>query len=278
MQPLKADLHCHTTFSDGTLTVEQLLQVANERQLHGLSITDHDTIAAYETALPLAKTLAISLISGIEISAEYQKKSIHVLGYAFDLQHPELRDFCLRLQENRAQRNVKILERLAACKFPIALEELYEKFGPVNLGRPHIAKIMVAKGYVKTVRHAFDRYLGDQGRCYVAGFNVEVPEAIALIQRAGGFAVLAHPHYLKPKKIVEKVCEFPFDGIEVYYGLLSPAQEQPWLDLAKKKNWFATGGSDFHGAKKSFQLGCSWTPEETFAMLAQRFAQHHRIN
>lgn len=270
------DCHCHTTFSDGSLSVEDLLNLAKERELSGLSITDHDTIDAYESALPLAQSLGLDLVSGIEISTELNNASIHVLGYGFDLHSSDLKKFCVQLQIERENRNEKILERLHKIKKPLLMSELRETFGKGTIGRPHIAKLMVTKGYAKSMKQAFSRYLGDKGRCYVHGFHVEVEAAIELIQRAGGYAVLAHPHYI-PKKLVDPLLAMPFDGIEVYYGHLSLKQEQPWFEVAQKKNWLVTGGSDFHGAKKAFHpLGCSWTPPETFMLFKERFLSHKK--
>lgn len=272
---VRNDCHCHTTFSDGSLSVEALLNLAKERELSGLSITDHDTIDAYETALPLAASLGLDMVSGIEISTELGRTSIHVLGYGFDLHSNDLKTFCQQLQVERENRNEKMLERLAKIKMPITMDELREKFGTGSIGRPHIANMMVSKGYAKSMKQAFARYLGDKGRCYVHGSSVEVEAAIELIQRAGGFAVLAHPHYIAPKKLIDQLLAMPFDGIEVYYGHLGEKQELPWLEIAKQKNWLATGGSDFHGAKKSFHgLGCSWTPEETYKLFKDRFHSH----
>ncbi len=271
----RADCHCHTTYSDGSLSVIDLLNLAKEKQLDGLSITDHDTIDAYETAIPYAQSLGIPLVSGIEISAELRKTSTHVLGYAFDLRNNELKAFCQRLQNDRENRNHKILERLTAIKMPITMEEIRTKFGEGSIGRPHIAKLMVAKGYAKSMKQAFARYLGDKGRCHVSGFQVDVEQAIELIRRAGGFAVLAHPHYIRPTKLIDELTAMPFDGIEAYHGHLSLKQVQPWIDIAKKKEWIVTGGSDFHGQKKSFHpLGCAWTPEENFKLFAKRYSEN----
>lgn len=270
LAPNKADCHCHTVYSDGTLTPIALLSLAKEKQLTGLSITDHDTVDAYPIALPYAKSLGITLVPGIEISAHYQNTSIHVLGYAFNLADPALHRLCERLQADRDMRNHKILDKLAHIKMPISMDEIRAQFPSGTIGRPHIAKLMVAKGYVSTMQKAFARYLGEKQRCYVGGMTLTVPEAIDVIHQAGGFAVLAHPHGLKDK-ILSALCDMPFDGIEVYYGHLSLKQEQPILSIALRKNWLITGGSDFHGEKKSFHgLGCSFTPEETFAQFVSR--------
>lgn len=278
MQALnKADCHCHTVFSDGTLSPQALLELAYEKQLTGLSITDHDTVDAYPIAVPYAAKLGITLVPGIEISAHFQNTSIHVLGYAFDLSNPALSNFCKKLQTHRIERNHKILAKLAKINLPMTMAEIQERFPEGSIGRPHIAKMMVDKGYVSTMQKAFQRFLGEKQRCYVAGMTVTVPEAIEVIHAAGGFAVLAHPHGLKPK-VLAALCEMPFDGLEVYYGHLSLKQEEPILSIAVRKNWLITGGSDFHGEKKSFHgLGCSFTPGETFEQFVKRSHSHRTV-
>lgn len=272
----RADCHCHTVFSDGTQSPVALLDLAKKQSLSGLSITDHDTVQAYETALPYAKSIGIEMVSGIEISAEFKNVSIHVLGYAFDLRHTDLLKFCSELQQTRVERNLEILHKLAKLDMPITLEEIQAVFPHGTIGRPHIAKTMVAKGYVKSVEKAFERYLGNNSRCYVKGALFEVEEAIELLHQAGGYAVIAHPHFIKPKSLMSALSEMPFDGIEAYYGRLSLSQEQPWIQLARKKNWFVTGGSDYHGeAKAHAVLGSAWTPEENFTLFKNRFAEHY---
>ena len=272
----RADCHCHTVHSDGSLTTIELLDLAKEKQLSGLSITDHDTLAAYDVASQYAKELGIELVSGIEISTEHQRASVHVLGYAFDLQAPELLTFCDQQQIYRQNRNDQILERLAKINMPITLEEIHARFpGQGTIGRPHMAALMVEKGYVTSAAQAFTRYLGNKGRCYVKGCFLEVESAIDIIHKAGGFAVLAHPHYLEPKRLIKALSLMPFDGIEVFYGRCNLTQEKPWLTLAQEKNWLTTGGSDFHGAKTPYQpLGCSWTPSEVFDIFKKRFQSH----
>jgi 3',5'-nucleoside bisphosphate phosphatase len=271
----RADCHCHTLFSDGTLSPVALLELAKRQSLTGLSITDHDTVEAYETALPFAQTLGIEMVSGVEISAEFRNVSIHVLGYAFDLHHPGLLQFCKELQHTREQRNLEILHKLAKLEMPIALDEIKAVFPHGTIGRPHIAKMMVSKGYVKTAEKAFDKYLGNNCRAYVKGALFEVEEAIELIHQAGGYAVIAHPHFIKPKSLMTALSDMPFDGIEAYYGRLSLSQEQPWIRLAHQKNWLVTGGSDYHGETKSHAiLGSAWTPEDNFALFKKRFAEH----
>jgi len=273
MNIVKADCHCHTHHSDGALSPIALLDEAKKKNLFGLSITDHDTVAAYESALPYAKTLQIELVPGIEISTEYEKASIHVLGYAFDLHYPGLHAFCQRLQNERQHRNEEIIRRLTAAKMPITLEEIAARFPNRSIGRPHMAALLLEKGYVSSLKQAFERYLGEKGRCYAPGFQSSVEEAIALIHQAGGFAVLAHPHCI-PARLISHLSSLPFDGIEVFYGYLSVAQEKPWFALAQKKGWMMTGGSDFHNDTHHSPLGTSWTPVETFELFLQRYQSH----
>lgn len=271
----KADCHSHTYFSDGSLSPTALLDLAKEKQLSGLSITDHDTIEAYEYALPYAKTMGIELLSGIEISAEHRRNSIHVLGYGFNLTDEHLKNFCIQLQQNRLLRNQHILERLTRFNMHITLDELKTAFPYGTLGRPHIAHLMVQKGYVKSTQQAFYRFLGEKCPCYVAGFHIAVETAIELIKNAGGFAVFAHPYYVRSQRTIMELLAMPFDGVEAYYGRYPLKEEQVWVNIAHQKGWLITGGSDFHGEKKSNQsLGCSWTPEENFRVMMERFKQH----
>lgn len=268
-----ADCHCHTHFSDGAFSVRDLLARARWRDLIGLSITDHDTLSAYETAFEHAQHYNIELIPGIEISSELNRTTIHVLGYAFDHQHPVLTQFLTELQVARDERNHKILAKLAKLDMIISMEEIKTTFPIGIIARPHIAKMMVTKGYVKDMRKAFDLYLGNKGRCYVSGCFVPLEQAISVIQQAGGFAVIAHPHRITAKKVVNALLEYPFDGIEVYYANTPLNETTRWLEIANKKNWLVTGGSDFHEDNKyGLDLGCSFTPAETWQIFKDRYA------
>lgn len=265
---MKVDCHSHTLFSDGTLTPTALLDLAKEKQLDGISITDHDTLSAYETAIPYAKSLGMMLIPGIEISTEYQKVNVHVLGYALDLQHPSLPAFCALLQERRYARNTVMIEKFNRYGIPISLEALQQRFSKDTvLGRTHIAIWLHENGFVSSPQQAFTRYIGEKCRCYAPGNHLDTLSAITFLHAIGAVAVLAHPRYL-PARIIPALSEMPWDGIEAYAGRTSLAQAKPWCDLAEKKGWFVTGGSDFHSPQKTYQpLGCSWTPPETVARL-----------
>ncbi len=265
----RADLHCHTVCSDGSDRPLVLLRLAKEAGLQGLSITDHDTFDAYTPEfLATAEALSIRLLPGIEISSELDQISVHVLGYGCDLYAPELREFLILMQEKRSERNRAILQKLAQKKMPITEEELKAHATHRTIGRPHIAQLMVRKGYVETSRDAFSLYLREGGSCYAPGIKFTPREVIDQIHQAKGKAVLAHPHFFKKGSFLRKLLDFPFDGLECYYSMLPKALELPWIKIAKERGLIATGGSDYHGAlKPHIPLGCSWVNQHTFELL-----------
>ncbi len=282
----RADIHCHSDFSDGSDSPQALLQLAKKTHLFGLSITDHDTIEAYTPDLfREAESLQIRLLTGVELSTEFESEEIHVLGYGFDLEASSLRAFIQEIQRRRAGRNQKILENLHRKGIFITEEELAQFAGSPSpkwqendwfkgkkiIGRPHIAALMMEKGYVRNLKDAFDVYLKQGACCYAPGLKFTPLDAIQEIRRAGGKAILAHPHFIKRGHTQKRILSLPFDGIECYYSMLAKAQEAPWLQLAEKKGWIATGGSDYHGAfKPHIPLGCSWVNEKTFLQLIDR--------
>lgn len=277
MKPdFKADLHCHSTFSDGTNSPLDLVKKASENGLKGLSITDHDTIEAYSPELfSMADSLGIRILSGIEISSELNHIPIHILGYGFDLNASDLISFLNEMQKRRMSRNFAILEKLKERNLPIEEEELIQfarrSEKKKTIGRPHIAEMMVRKGYVASIQQAFERYLKEGALCYVSGFKYTPMNAIDEIHKANGKAVLAHPHFIKKGSLLRNLLSLPFDGIECYYSNLPKELETPWVKIAKEKNWIATGGSDYHGAfKPHISLGCSWVDEKTFNALLMR--------
>src|SRR3989344_3875175 len=273
MSEIRADLHTHTHCSDGTDAPIALLQKAFEAGLQGLSITDHDTIDAYTPDLfSLAKELGIRLLPGLELSSEWEGASVHILGYNVDLQDKLLRAFLSDMIDRRERRNRAILANLQKRGFFIDEAELKatakKAFSNRTIARPHIAEMMVRKGYVKTRQEAFEPYLQDGASCYSPGIKYTPSEVIEQIHQAGGKAVLAHPHFFKKGKLLKHLLSLPFDGIECYYGTLYPEQEKPWVKLAQEKGWIATGGSDYHGSVKAYvTLGASWVGLETFEKL-----------
>lgn len=266
----RADLHCHTTFSDGTMTPSELLHHAKEIGLSGISITDHDTIDAYSVAPAIAKELGLLLGHGVEFSTMFKNLSVHVLGYDFDLDSPAIQKLCQRHQLRRKSRNKAMLEKLSRLSMPIFEEELLA-MGERSVGRPHIAQLMVSKGYVSTIKEAFNRYIGDRKLCFEPGEAISTEETISVIHQGGGKAFIAHPHLIVHTNKVKELLKLPFDGIECYYARFGESQEKRWMKIAKEQGWLFSGGSDFHGTVKEFiPLGCSWVDEEVFHKIFQR--------
>lgn len=264
----RADLHCHTTHSDGTVDAKTLIHQAKSIGLQGLSITDHDTIAAYETAVPVAKELGILLGTGVEFSCGFQGQSIHILAYDFILSNPIIEMLCATQQLNRLHRNQVILEKLQAKGIALRKEAL-DDLGAV-IGRPHIAQLMIKKGYVSSIREAFALYLGDNKPCFYRGSLLELKETIDALRLANVKVFLAHPHLLSRTISVKDLFKLPFDGIECYYAKISAAQEKRWIKLAKHKGLLISGGSDYHGSIKSYvPLGCSWVNKDAFFSIFQ---------
>lgn len=270
------DLHTHTTFSDGSFTPEDLIDLALKIGLKGLAITDHDSILAYPSALILAKSKGLQLIPGVEFSCHYKNTSVHILGYSFKCTEPGLLEFCERHKNRRNNRNRKILEKLKDHGVEISEAELKNSASGM-VGRPHIAKILVEQGHAPDIASAFKLFLGDGKKCYVSGELFTIEETLNVIHSAGGLAVLAHPHLYYDSPLVKEILSHhPFDGLECEYGKMPPEKNAPWITYATKHGLIMTGGSDFHGTiKPNLPLGATTITQEQAAPLLTRFYDNH---
>ncbi|HPE84793.1 MAG: PHP domain-containing protein [Chlamydiia bacterium] len=250
----RADLHCHSTMSDGTDSPEELLYLAKEAGLSGLSITDHDTLMAYTDALfEKARALGLLLGTGIELSCLHDKKeNVHILGYGFDHTDVRLKAFCQKHQERRFVRNKEVIALLEKMGMPVGSDWLFDGNGKPKwgIGRPHIAEKLAQKGYVHDVRDAFARYLGDGKPAFVPSSSFSVEESIEILHTVKGKAFIAHPHLIRRRRTLNALLAMPFDGIECYYGNFSADQIEKWVKIACEKNWLISGGSDYHGGIK----------------------------
>lgn len=259
----RADTHCHTTFSDGSLNPLELVQKARAEGLSALSFTDHDDADAYLMAREHADQLGFALAPGVELSCLEEGESIHILGYGFEI--PPMQAILADYKRLRAERNCQMLAKLASLGMPIALEELPSSQG--SLGRPHIALKMMEKGYVCSFREAFEKWIGDGKPAFAQVARPSVQEGIAHIHSCKGLAVLAHPHLVRPAHLFNQLLRYAFDGIEGYYGDFSTDR---FAKIGKERGWLVTGGSDFHGVgKRNERLGSSWSDEETFCRLQE---------
>lgn len=270
------DLHSHTTASDGTLTPAALVAEAARRRLRVLAITDHDSMEGIEPARAAARP-PLEVVPGIELNTEGAGGEIHVLGYflgsADTWAAPWLVARLREFREERLRRIHRICERLAALGLPLDPAEVLARVQEGSAGRPHVAQAMLARGYVGTVREAFDRYLGTGKPAYVSHDKLEPRQACDLIHRAGGVAVLAHPGFSRDAEpmIRELAGERRLDGVECYYAEHTPEQTAGFLGLCRELDLVATGGSDFHGPPvRAAVLGQPPVPWEAYQALRRR--------
>jgi predicted metal-dependent phosphoesterase TrpH len=268
------DLHLHTTASDGRCTPLQLVERAAAAGVGVLAVTDHDTTAAIDEVRDHARRLGLDAVSGIEITAVESGRDVHVLGYLFDPRHSGL---SARLAEQRAWRVARVeamASRLAACGVPIQVEALLEQARAESgrsLGRPQVARAMVAAGHVASVQEAFDRWL-EHGRPGFVPREGPSPEAvIEMIHQAGGVAALAHPGQggLAPRLPALKAAGL--DAVEVYHPDHDVLAVDEYLQIARRLNLLVTGGSDFHGdAEHGAEPGSFTVPPGEWARLSAR--------
>jgi 3',5'-nucleoside bisphosphate phosphatase len=266
------DMHVHSTFSDGTQSVTQNVQMAVERGLEGIAVTDHDTTAGFQEAQAASEATGIKIVPGLEFSAEYDGASLHVLGYWIDPSDPDLRAELDRLIATRFRRGEMMIEKLQEAGYEISFERVRQIAGDDLIARPHIAEAMVEAGIVATEKEAFDRFISDGGPAYVPKHALDPVVSVALIRAAGGACVLAHPGMWRgessvPVSLIERMAEAGMAGLEVDHPDHDDAQRAEYRQLAARLDLIATGASDCHGERFGFRLGRYTTAPEVVAEL-----------
>ena len=242
------DLHSHTTASDGSLTPKELVRKAVEHGVRVLAITDHDSTEALPEALDEAKHHPrLEIVPGLEINFDVDGGEIHVLGYYVDWGAEWFQAFLREQRAERVARVHRIAARLAELGMPIDPEEVFALVKEGSAGRPHVAQVMVKRGYVKSVREVFDRYLHANGPANVPRRRLQPVDAIAVIRRARGVPVLAHPGLAGKDAMIPELVRAGLGGIEAYYAEHSAAQTAAYLEMCRAHGLVATGGSDYHG-------------------------------
>lgn len=257
------DLHIHSTASDGTLTPTEIIHTAlkateKETSPVVIALTDHDTVAGISEFLKEADKhkKRLTAIPGVEISTNYHGVEIHILGYNVDPENKELLEQLKICRESRDGRNEKIIALLQAEGFEITMDDIKPEDPNETIARPHIAKQLLKKKYVSSVKEAFDKYLAEGRSCYVERIMPTPEEAIQLIRNSGGVPVLAHLMYYKKLNAAEKeslvfeLKEAGLVGIETYYNTYTEVEEDYVASLAKQNGLLLTGGTDFHGENK----------------------------
>lgn len=245
------DLHCHSTFSDGLLAPEDLLQKAINAGITILALTDHDTIEGV-TCLAKQNNPAITLINGIELSTRWKKYDIHVLGLNIAIDNPALGELIVSQANSRFARSLQIAERMSVLGVDNAFEKACIIAGHHRVGRPHFAKVFMEEGHVREMQQAFKRFLGRGKPAYVPTPWISIAQAVEGIISAGGTAVLAHPlkYRLTRTKLHELITEFKQaggHGLEVVSGDMTVTQVQEMAGLCLRFELSASTGSDYHG-------------------------------
>ena len=256
------DLHTHTNESDGSYTPFELVDAAVAAGLDALAISDHDTLAGYDKALPRAGEKGLDLVCGIELSTKFKGKTVHLLGYFLNQQPADsFRAWLAEMQSTRRDRNIRMAERLRSLGIDITIEEV-ESRGRSLAGRPHFARIMLEKGYVSSIQQAFDEYLDESAKGYVDRREPDLAHGISKIAAAGGISSIAHPVRLgyrdseRLRAAVGEMRDAGLTALEVYHSDHKPADVEQYLALAREFKLGVTGGSDFHGdVKPNVRLG-----------------------
>lgn len=248
---MSADLHIHTTASDGRQSPLEIVRQAEKVGLSHIAITDHDTVAAHlelrDAGIIDNFVTKLSIIPGIEFSTELPGYEVHILGYFIDIDNSKLRDQMEIIRNDRLQRSQTIIAKLNQLGYLIDYDRVVEFAGQSTaIGRPHVAEVLVENGYFKTVDEVFKVLLANDGPAYVPHYKLTPEQAIKLIEQAGGIAVLAHPGLIGDDNLVLKMIQAGMRGLEVFHPEHDHAMTCKYLDLANKYNLKITGGSDFH--------------------------------
>ena len=242
------DLHLHTTASDGRLTPTELVNLAAKRGLKVIALTDHDSTEGLAEAVDAAKNLPhLTIIPGIELSIDVPGNEIHILAYFIRYEDGDLQNTLQKFRRGRVQRAQRMVDKLRELGIKVEWERVQEIAGDGAIGRPHIAIAMVEKGYIEQPQEAFAKYLGRNGLAYVEREKLTAPEAINLITRWGGVAVLAHPAEIPDMDgVLEELKAAGLSGMEVFYAQYSAEKIQDLAEIAARHGLLACGGSDYH--------------------------------
>ncbi|TYP92592.1 hypothetical protein LX73_1954 [Fodinibius salinus] len=249
----KADLHIHTTASDGHMNPEAVIHNAQKHGLDIIAITDHDTVRGYRKAQSIAKEVGIELLPGSEITADFNGRECHLLAYCFDPDHPSIKKLVAQQYRSRLKRGKWIINELSKEGLELDIEEVKAEANGGNIGRPHIAAVLINKGYVASFKEAFIRYLSDESLGNIYNEYYSHHDVIRAVKDAGGAIVIAHPGNLYSEDDLEQLVDAGVDGIEFMHPSHDYETQKRIEAFAEKHNLLQTGGSDFHGGDKEYQ-------------------------
>jgi len=246
----RADLHLHTTFSDGTFSPAELVREALQAQLAAVAVTDHDCVDGVPGAVAAAAG-HLEVIPGIELTVAFRGVELHVLGYCLDVEAPAVRERLAAMRRQREVRLQQMIDRLKPYGITVSLEEVLRLSEHGAAGRPHLARVLAQRGYVKTAEEAFARFIGDTAPCFVKGATLTPASAVEFIRSAGGVSALAHPARFVPDAWLPELLAAGLQGIEAYHPDHSRQVADRYRQYAEDHHLLVTGGSDAHGAWKA---------------------------
>lgn len=277
----RIDLHAHSTASDGLYSPSELVRLAHEVHVEILGLVDHDTTDGLEEAIEAGERLGVAIVPGIEVNTELPggRGDVHILGYYIEYGRPEFQENLRLLRGARERRGRRMVEKLRAAGFEITWERVRELAGDA-VGRPHLARALIERGYADSVSDAFEKYLNPGQIGYVPRYKLSATDAIKLIKSARGVPVLAHPANIRDLEAEElpHLSMAGLQGLECYYGQYEPETVEWLLRLARAYGLLPTGGSDYHGPNMHpTPLGSRYMPEEAFERLERTGAFNHKL-
>lgn len=247
-----ADLHIHTRYSDGTYKVAEVFRIAKKFKFSAVSITDHDSADSYPEAKELSRNFGIEIIPGVELSCDYGGLDIHILGYFFDPKDQKLKNYLKDFKDARADRAKKMTELLQGDGINVSYEDVLRISPDGTIARPHIAQLLIEKGYAYSIQDAFVKYIGSDSKYYVDKYKIGPEEAVDLVHKSGGLAFVAHPFYLKDSpEILDMLIENKIDGIETIHSSYDEEMREYLEGMAASNRLLRSGGSDCHGRRKT---------------------------
>lgn len=262
-----ADLHIHSTYSDGILTPAEIVQISTTLNLKTIAITDHDSVSGVEEAIRAAQK-SVEVIPAVECSSNIRHLDIHILAYYIDVRNDNLLSYLNDFQKHRMRRAQKIVENLSYDGVKLDFDQIKLSAKNAALGRPHIAEALMENGYVNSISEAFFRYLGYHSPYYEPKKNIHPKKVIQYIKEWGGIPVIAHPNILAREGLVQRIIEEGAVGIEVWHPEHTESMEQQFREIAMRHGLLMTGGSDYHGYRGDYdRIGRCGCGEKEVCML-----------
>ena len=263
------DLHIHSTHSDGTLTPAQIVEVAAQKGLCAVGLTDHDATSGLPEFMAAGDQYGVAAVPGVEINTDVGRVEAHILGYYLDWRHATLEARLSDIRQARVDRAAAMVEKLQALGVNLQLHDVLALVAEGSVGRPHVAQALVRAGVCASMSEAFARFLKRGRAAYVPRYKLTPEEAVDLIRAAGGLCVLAHPGLIYDNGTVHELLELPLDGIEAYHAEHSAAMAKRYVRLARERGLLVTGGSDSHGpdATRPVEIGSVPVPDSVWPEL-----------